>query len=114
MSGHTPGPWSLETVPTTAGSCHKIGPFPSAGVRPVVHACVYADGIRLGLDEQSPVAVELLDNARLIAAAPDLLSALDRLTRAASCAAGTDFMGDEYHESIEQASKAIAKARGES
>lgn len=75
MSEHTKGPWNLETVPTTAGSCHKIGPFPSMGVRPQVHACVYADGIRLGLDENSPVAVELRANARLIAAAPDLLEA---------------------------------------
>lgn len=76
MSGHTPGPWSLETVPTTAGSCHKIGPFPSMGVRPQVHACVYADGIRIGLDEKSPVAAELLANARLMAAAPELLENL--------------------------------------
>lgn len=77
MSEYTKGPWSLETVPTTAGSCHKIGPFPSMGVRPHVHACVYADGIRIGLDEKSPVAVELLANARLIAAAPELLEALE-------------------------------------
>ena len=73
---HTPGPWSLETVPTTAGSCHKIGPFPSSGLRPLVHACVYADGIRIGLNEASPVAVELAANARLIAAAPELLASL--------------------------------------
>ena len=29
MSAHTPGPWGLVTVPTTVGSRHKIGPFPS-------------------------------------------------------------------------------------
>lgn len=75
-SNHTPGPWALESVQTSVGSCHKIGPFPSAGVRNQVHACVYADQLRLGLDDKSPIAVELLANARLIAAAPELLDAL--------------------------------------
>ncbi|MFX1724975.1 hypothetical protein [Stenotrophomonas sp. AS1] len=77
-SKHTPGPWALESVDTSVGSCHKIGPFPSAGVRSEVHACVYADRLRLGLDDESPIAVELLANARLIAAAPELLAELQR------------------------------------
>lgn len=102
MSKHTKGPWDLETVPTTAGSCHKIGPFPSMGVRPQVHACVYADGIRLGLDENSPVAVELRANAHLIAAAPDLLNALTVLAGAA------ESMGIP----CDAARAAIAKATG--
>lgn len=77
MSGqHTPGPWSIETVATSCGSCHKIGPFPGAGHRREVHACVYADGIRIGMDESNPAAKELLANARLIATAPELLEAL--------------------------------------
>lgn len=76
MSAHTPGPWSLETVATSCGSCHKIGPFPGSGHRPEVHACVYADGVRIGIDDSMPVAQELLANARLIAAAPDLLDAV--------------------------------------
>lgn len=72
----TPGPWTLETVATSAGSCHKIGPFPSLGVRDKTYACVYADGVRVGIDDRGgvcAVADELLANARLIAAAPDLL-----------------------------------------
>ncbi|MCR4299011.1 MAG: hypothetical protein NUV75_09740 [Gallionella sp.] len=71
---HTPGPWSLETVATSAGSCHKIGPFPSLGVYPQTNACVYADSVRVGIDDRGGVcaiADELLANARLIAAAPD-------------------------------------------
>jgi hypothetical protein len=110
MSKHTPGPWGLETVPTSAGSCHKIGPFPSMGVRPQVHACVYADGIRLGLDEKSPVAVELLANARLIAAAPELLEACLRLVGSL----GVMTEDPDNDGDIVFARAAIAKAKGES
>ena len=78
---HTPGPWTLETVPTSngSGSCHKIGPFPSLGVYDQTHACVYADSVRIGIDDRGGVcrvADELLANARLMAAAPDLLAQL--------------------------------------
>ena len=71
---HTPGPWILVTVPTSVGSCHKIGPFPN-GSRSSTFACVYADGHRLGIDDALPAAQELSANAQLIAAAPDLLDA---------------------------------------
>lgn len=68
-AGPTPGPWSLKTVPTSDGSCHKIGPFPSSSrVHSETHACVYATGIRLGIDDSTQVARELLANARLMAA----------------------------------------------
>lgn len=69
VAGPTPGEWSLKTVPTSDGSCHKIGPFPSASrIHSEAHACVYAIGIRLGIDDSTPVARELLANARLMAA----------------------------------------------
>ncbi len=76
-AAHTPGPWLLTTVPTSAGSCHKIGPFPPRrpGGAPTF-ACVYADGIRIGIDDRMPNAIELAANASLIAAAPDLIEAL--------------------------------------
>ena len=70
---HTPGPWTLETVPTTCGVCHKVGPFP--GKRPVDkprYACLYADYPSKGNQPDD----ELEANARLIAAAPELLQAL--------------------------------------
>ena len=68
-AGPTPGEWSLKTVPTSDGSCHKIGPFPSASrVHSETHACVYAIGIRLGIDDSTPIARELLANARLMVA----------------------------------------------
>ena len=72
-AAHTAGPWSLTTVPTSAGSCHQIGPFPTR--RPdgaPTFACIYADGIRIGIDERLPNAIELAANARLIAASPTM------------------------------------------
>lgn len=72
---HTPGPWSLETVPTSIGTCHKIGPFPcNSGIRETTYACVYADNIREHDYGHSKTGDELLANARLIAASPDLLA----------------------------------------
>lgn len=69
---HTPGPWFANQVPTSAGSAYSIA---AAGV---LKGCawIYADGIRKGIDDEIPRAVELAANARLMAAAPDLLAAL--------------------------------------
>ena len=70
---HTPGPWALETVPTTCGVCHKVGPFP--GKRPVDkprYACLYADYPSKGNQPDD----ELEANARLIVSAPELYDVL--------------------------------------
>ncbi|HGM4344833.1 TPA: hypothetical protein ACKPFY_004067 [Pseudomonas aeruginosa] len=77
MSKHTPGPWVLDTIPTSVGICHRIGPFPPR--RPddvtVRHACLYADYP----SASNPADEELEANARLIVAAPELLDALVNL-----------------------------------
>ena len=73
MAGHTPGPWSLETVKTSCGICHKVGPFPwKLGQHN--HACIYVD--YPNHDNRGLYEDELAANARLIAAAPELLAAL--------------------------------------
>ena len=72
MSDFTPGPWLLRTTPTSAGLCHIVS---ASGWR---GAFIYGDGIRKGVDDALPKAQELAANARLIAAAPDLLEALKR------------------------------------
>jgi hypothetical protein len=67
-------------VTTSIGTCHKIGPFPSnSGVHKDTYACVYADNVRMDDYGHSKVGDELLANARLIAAAPCLLKALQSL-----------------------------------
>jgi len=76
---YTPGPWTLETVKTTIGVCHKIGPFPASRTRPdrPNYACVYEDGMHnWRLLQNCTLDSELLANARLIAAAPALVEAL--------------------------------------
>jgi hypothetical protein len=79
-ASHTLSPWTLETVPTSIGICHKIGPFPTNnGYHKESHACIYGDGLRAGDEKYNKVAAELLANARLIAAAPDLLACLKEM-----------------------------------
>ena len=70
MTKYTPGPWMLRTTPTSAGLCHIVSAADGRG------AFIYGDGIRKGVDDALPKAQELAANARLIAAAPDLLEAL--------------------------------------
>ena len=67
---HTPGPWLFRTAPTSAGLCHIVSAADWKG------AFIYGDGIRKGVDDALPKAQELAANARLIAAAPELLEAL--------------------------------------
>ena len=94
---HTSGPWTMETVSTSSGVCFKVGPFPWKNGK-LNHACIYAD-------YPSPGSFEYLTavaNARLIAAAPELLEALKELVEYMA-AAGFDV-------SLDAARAAIAKA----
>lgn len=101
MSAHTPGPWSfIERKPThecygkSAIECLiRVGEGPLAGN---VLAIV-------GLGGKGATSYQLDDvraNANLIAAAPDLLAALNRLLDGFS------------PEAVAQANLAIAKAEG--
>ena len=74
-SKHTPGPWPLETVRTSCGVCHRVGRFPrNTVVDKFGAACIYVDYPGGGDREE-----ELLANARLIAAAPELYEALEEI-----------------------------------
>lgn len=67
------GPWLLSTVTTSSGICHKVGPFPPRREDGASrHACMYSDYN----SPCNPADVELLANAHLIAAAPELYEAL--------------------------------------
>lgn len=94
---HTPGPWGIEQTDTA----NWIGPMRPDGVK---IAEIVADTDRDGLTDE---AMERNDaNARLIAAAPELLEALEVLF--------DEWMhfGRPSTETMEKAESAIAKAKG--
>ena len=92
MSKHTPGPWAIESggdIIQDAEPCF-----------PLVAHCFDTPGFADGEAEA---------NARLMAAAPDLLAALRQLTR--FCVRPGDDRHDYgYDEGMRQARAAIAKA----
>jgi hypothetical protein len=93
---HTPGPWNVETVKTSIGHAHKITP---------TNTCIYVD--HRNESERDEKTRTALANARLIAAAPDLLAALRKLVPADFDNHPQDFM-PEWHK----ARAAIIKATG--
>lgn len=93
MSGHTPGPWVLEELSSIKDG---DGYILTEGSRVTVahHGGAYS----LGLSRE-----EVLANAALIAAAPDLLKALERIA---------SLRGSNGGIHNEMALDAIAKAEG--
>lgn len=95
---HTPGPWGMQTLRTSCGVCHKVGPWPHkwrAGKE--MSACIYDDY------PSPPEGTDtMLANARLISAAPDLLEALISVVSVA----------DRKTTEFDRARAAIAKATG--
>ena len=98
MNKHTPGPWRLNE-----NNNWKTNPF-SVTVRKFgVHGTTIANiPTRMTVPPQEQQA-----NARLIAAAPDLLEALQTLPQ------GPLYTDDEINLWVEKASAAIDKATGE-
>lgn len=99
MSKHTPGPWTLihggyiATKPTAAHSAK----FPKNVRVNVGHVCAFAEST----DGENEA------NARLIAAAPDLLAALEDLAQRLQVGCKT---AAERGEAVLIVSRAIAKA----
>lgn len=90
MSGHTPGPW--EIFPSSTGFIiSKPNEIAIAGIP--------------NLFEDHPAEA----NARLIAAAPDLIAALERMVRQH----GSSFISYSGDHPVAVARAAIAKATGE-
>ena len=103
MSAHTPGPWAVTTV----GSCHGIHPAASDNERDdicrVAPHNYHPNGWQAAKGEAEA-------NARLIAAAPDLLAALRALVGEADL--GEIDHDDETRRLLDAARAAIAKAIG--
>jgi hypothetical protein len=99
VSAHTPGPWSLSGV--------------MALDTPMWIVSVPGEQARIEISDYSQ---ESEANARLIAAAPDLLAALEGLVEVAKAALEeVNRDGAEWHVAAElaEARAAIAKARGQ-
>jgi hypothetical protein len=114
MTKHTPGPWTLETVKTSSGICHKVGPFPWRPNKQN-HACIYVDNH--SHDASAPRDQELLANAHLIAAAPELLAALRKAEQFIANGVELGFIRmpdpdtpDSAHDTLPAIRAAIAKA----
>jgi hypothetical protein len=97
--GHTPGPWRAEHQPF--GSAIYVG-----GGKTIATA----HGSAAITKEELPHA----ENARLIAAAPDLLSALNAILPSYRTQVEKHGGFDWEHEWLAQASEAVAKAEGRS
>ena len=72
LAAATPGPWGLETVATSCGVCHKIGPWPHQWRHGSdMSACIYDD-----YPPSKSGTANMLANATLIAAAPTVTAEL--------------------------------------
>ena len=115
-TGWTKGPWTLETVRTSSGICHKIGPFPWKADK-TNHACIYVD--YPSHDGSAARDKELLANARLIAAATDMAEALVNVRKIIAEGAMEGFnpevgtWAQRLFESQQCTSAALARARGQ-
>lgn len=101
MSAHTPGPWRAVRDEVWVGKSRRVCPRVTAG-----------DSLPLGEDFERAKA-----NARLMAAAPELLEALEKFI--AWSKAESDHKGTTFWERLEMlrdldasAAAAIAKATG--
>lgn len=71
--GMTPGKWGFETVTTSCGVCHKIGPWPHQWRHGNnMSACIYDD-----YPSPPQGTGAMLSNARAIAAVPDMLAHIE-------------------------------------
>lgn len=110
---HTPGPWQVidrKPGPHDPNLINPnlarfwVGTMGNPAVGPTTIANVKVDGVRHdGLEVIEPLDCEA--NARLIAAAPELLEALIRLHQVAG-----DFKEDSLAAALDQAIFAISKA----
>ena len=104
---HTPSPWVVCHSEKPTFISHTTGVYrqPDSDDERVIALC--DQDLLLSSDEQ-------LANARLIAAAPELLEALEELDRLLDYTKSGAFSHDDRAECLGLARAAITKARGES
>jgi hypothetical protein len=101
MSSYTPGPWCVRDLPTGQ---RYIGPAQDGG----------APSVALVLARVNVPDERLAADARLVAAAPELLQALLNLVGTMCAADGSDMDADRdaIDANVRDARSAIAKATG--
>lgn len=109
MNAHTPGPWFVEA--------NQFGRETYFDVFAPIKDTQRADDVYLEAPEDAQLVarVEVADDgsvARLIAAAPDLLAALEFCVQAIRTAGLETVPGGICAQAAEEARAAIAKARG--
>lgn len=114
---HTPGPWTTDPEALTEinGHAHFFIPI----VRPVEEGEYEGRGVAVCIlpteDATTEESIIMEANARLIAAAPDLYEALERIVGACSgyledqVPSESDMYNPEYVGPLEQARAALAK-----
>lgn len=112
MNGHTAGPWLVDSVGSVDASIYGLT---NRYRNPVWVARVYGDGGAIAFDHASP---ERMANARLIAAAPEMLEALALALRGlgvfydAEQDCPKDPIMRDIGNAMRLAEAALAKARG--
>lgn len=113
MSKHTPGPWMVGLIKGEFGGvCFEVVQHSHSGIRasksffPPNHDCLVDEDGYIQPDESIECLPHKIANARLIAAAPELLEALESLVERV----GKDEWFAEWNG---MARAAIAKAKGE-
>ena len=97
-AAHTPGPWHTASTPDgTRGAIYRANPNPNFPLATV---------LAIGNDREERA------NARLIAAAPDMLALLQQYSELNTGLSGAEYMRRKVALD-EQAAALIAKARGE-
>ena len=97
--GHTPGPWRVDGSP---------------GVRQWIAAGESDLAVVFATDVQTRAALPLEANANLMAAAPDLLRAIEALRHLARCmATGPGWTQELFDEALKAADAAVEKTKGE-
>lgn len=114
MSKHTPGPWISGEYDDTCGYDCMTG---GISIGPRGNGPVHLDGANYGQERCKAIKPEALErmeaDARLIAAAPDLLEALSGLHADVMDYIRLNNLGGENNHWLVIARAAIAKATGE-
>jgi hypothetical protein len=100
---HTPGPWEVWTDPGIETRDLSVGPV-NGGVAVADIVTTNAHGIATAESIGTGHA-----NARLIAAAPELLEALEAI---ANCLSSISYTGEVWDNELAAARAIIAKAKG--